>query len=102
MRGTPGGTTAGRTRDRVALRRGSGGLRLATAAARQLAGREVDRAAADRHVRARLVRRDRPLHRGTHGRDLLGGIELDRQDVLVTAQPAERLADLVLALERRE
>ena len=64
MQGSPGGTTAGETRDRVALRRatgprsrplGSGGLRLAAAATRKLAGREVDGAAADGHVRARLV-----------------------------------------------
>ena len=68
----------------------SGGLRLAAAATGQLAGRQVDGAAADGHVRAGLVGGDRPLYGGAHRRDLFGGIELDGEDVLVAASAAPR------------
>ena len=78
------------------------GLRRAAAAAGQLAGRDVDRPAADRHERARAVRGDGLLHGGPHRGDLLGGVELDGEDVVVALEAGERLADLLLALERGE
>src|SRR3954447_2884092 len=98
MWGTPGGgRTAGETRGRGAwLRR----LRRTAPATGQRTGREIDRTTPDRHVRARLVRRDRLLHRGPHRRDLARRIQLEGEDVVIVLQAPEGPSDLLLALQR--
>ncbi len=111
-RGSSGhsGAAIGRRRDA----RGPGGAthraRVPSAALRappataagQAAGREVDRSSRGSPCCARLVAGDRLLHGGAHGRDLLGGVELQRDHVIVRLQPRERLSNFILALERGE